>query len=176
MSAIVFHNCWSFHKKIVAIVRVCDGNPVSFTIITNFHCDNCEILKIVAMFLWNIATFVTAWLCKCNWINLWSIGLLRFYLMWTTNHIAGLNERSANEPIHPDYGRQFQARHKFRSRRFFNYTRCSALVLYKSNWEKSRITASYFVYPAFWLTRNVLLLYSGKALCNGLTTIFWQRF
>ena len=112
----------------MTIVRVCDGNPVSFTIVTNFHCDNCEILTIVAMLSWNIARFVTTWLCKCNWINLWSIGLLRFYLMWTTNHIAGLNERSANGPIHPDYGRQLQARHEFRSGRFFNYTRCSALA------------------------------------------------
>ena len=30
--------------------------------------------------------------------------------------------------IHPDYGRQFQARTEFRNGRFFNYTRCSALA------------------------------------------------
>ena len=31
-------NCRSLHKKTVTIVRVCDGNPVSFTIVTNFQC------------------------------------------------------------------------------------------------------------------------------------------
>ena len=55
------------------------------------NCDNCVIHTIIAMLSWNIATFLTARLFKCNWIDLWSMAVLRFFWMWTANHIAGLN-------------------------------------------------------------------------------------
>ena len=78
----------------------------------------CKTLTIVAMLSWKIETFVTAWLFKCNWIDLRSMGVLRFFWIWTANHIAGLNYSSANGVIHPDYGRQFQAMAEFGSGRF----------------------------------------------------------
>ena len=69
-----------------------------------FAMHNCEILTIVAMLSWNIATYVTARLFKCNWIDLWSMGVLRFFWMSTANHIAGLNQRSANGLTDPSFG------------------------------------------------------------------------
>ena len=122
------------------------------------NCDNCEILSIVAMLSWNLATFMTAWLFKCKWIDLWSMGELRFFWMWTTNHIAELNWRSANGLIHPDYWRQFRARTEFSPR-----PRSKAI----GEKQDSRFL---FCVSCLLLAHNVLLLYSGKALCNGLET------
>ena len=71
MSATVFHNCRSFHEKIVAIVRVL-RYPSFFHNCYKFpvhNCDSREILTIVALLWWKIASFVTAWLFKMllNW-------------------------------------------------------------------------------------------------------------
>ena len=95
-------------RQLCECVWVCDSNSSSSTIVTNFQCTTSTILKYLLS--WNIATFVTAWLLKCNWIDLWSMRVLRFFWILIANHIAGLNQRSANGLIYPAYGRQFQAR------------------------------------------------------------------
>ena len=110
ISAMEFHNCRSFHKKLRQLcecVWVCDSNSSSSTIVTNFQCTIATIVKYLLS--WNIATFETAWLLKCNRIDQWSMTVLRFFWIWIANHIAGLNLRSANGLIYPAYGRQFQA-------------------------------------------------------------------
>ena len=112
--------------KNMTVVRVCDSNPVSFTIVTNFQCTIATIVKYNccnAIVMWSMATLVTGWFIELNWIYLWSMEVLRFFWMRTANHSV-----HANGLIHPDYGRQFQAKTEFRSGRFFNYTRCSALA------------------------------------------------
>ena len=50
------------------------------------NCDNCEILTIVAMLSWTISALVTV-PGDCNWIELWSMGVLRFFWMWKANYI-----------------------------------------------------------------------------------------
>ena len=94
------------------------------------NCDSCEIITIVAILSWNIALFVAGWLFKCNWIDLWSVGLMRFFWMWTANHIAGLNGL-----IH-----KFQARTKFRSGPICNSTCCSDLALIKRQSENNQVS------------------------------------
>ena len=119
----------AFMKKIatnVSVWRLLDfsHNCHKFSM---HNCDNCEIFTVVAMSSWNIATFVPGWLFKWNSIDLWSMAVLRYSCMWAANHIAWLNWSTANGLINPDYGRQFQATVEFRSGRFFNCMRCSAL-------------------------------------------------
>ena len=111
------HNGYIFGAKLWQL-----WNAVSHHVTTSQFVDielwQLSILHIVQFLYEKFATFVTAWLFKCNWIDLWSMGVLRFFWIWTANHIAGLNYSSANGLIHPDYGRQFQAMAEFGSGRF----------------------------------------------------------
>ena len=59
MSAMVFYNCRRFLEQTGTIVRVCDGIPVSFTIVTNFSCTNATNVKYLQLSQF-FTTFVTA--------------------------------------------------------------------------------------------------------------------
>ena len=78
MSALVFNN-WllQFSKKCHNCKCVMVSQFFHNCLKISMH--NCEIHTIGAIFSWKIATFVTAQLFKCNWIDLWSMGALRIF-------------------------------------------------------------------------------------------------
>ena len=125
-------------------MRVCDGIPVSFTIVTNFQCTIVTIVNYLQasnFISWYIAKFMTAWIFKCNWIYLWSIRVLNFSGCHNKPS-SSIEYRSTNGSIHPDYGRQCQA--EFISGHFFNLNCCSALAPVQKQSRKGKMATSYF--------------------------------
>ena len=70
----------------------------------------------------------------------------------------------ANGLIRPDYGRQFQAKAEFRSGRFFNYTRYSALAPVQKLLEKNpRYQPIFCMLPSDW-TENYYYIFWHKSV------------
>ena len=118
------------------------------------NCFNCKILTIVK----NCNICATAWLFKCNQIDLWSIGTLRFFRMWRINLRAVLNRW-----LLMGLYTLFQAKAEFRSGHGVNQTRWFSPCHCTKLMGKKQDGSLLFLYPAFW---SVLLHYSGPALCR----------
>ena len=97
-----FTNVPSFIKKIATIVRVCVGNSLSFTIVTNFQCAIATIVKYQQLFQCYRGTLQHLWLL--DFTNQFVLnGKTEIFWMWRANRIARLNYWSINGSIHPDY-------------------------------------------------------------------------
>ena len=77
-----FTNVPSFIKKIATIVRVCVGNSLSFTIVTNFQCAIATIVKYQQLFQCYRGTLQHLWLL--DFTNQFVLnGKTEIFWMWT---------------------------------------------------------------------------------------------